>query len=102
VDGGKSRKCWPIQGSSPISRRGFETSQGQGLEFAQLGTTDWSGGRPGSQQVIGAFEFQYPQSVISYGWLQNHGLAPDGSADYADADGDVSRCQRRECRALFL
>lgn len=37
---------------------------------------------------IGAYEFQNPQSVISYGWLQNHGLPTDRSADYLDNDGD--------------
>jgi hypothetical protein len=37
---------------------------------------------------IGAFEFQNPHSVISYGWLQNHGLPTDGSADFDDTDGD--------------
>jgi hypothetical protein len=37
---------------------------------------------------IGAFEFQNPQSLISYGWLQNHGLPTDGSVDFADSDCD--------------
>jgi hypothetical protein len=37
---------------------------------------------------IGAYEFQNPLSLISYGWLQNHGLPADGSVDFADSDGD--------------
>jgi hypothetical protein len=37
---------------------------------------------------IGAYEFPTPTSVISYAWLQQFGLATDGSADFTDSDGD--------------
>jgi hypothetical protein len=37
---------------------------------------------------LGAYEYPSPLSIISYGWLQQYGLATNGSADFTDPDGD--------------
>jgi len=39
---------------------------------------------------MGAYEFQAPGVASFIAWLQQYGLSTDGSADYADCDGDLA------------
>jgi len=72
-----------LQPSSPCINSGHNPHAPAGPDFA--GNVRIVGGTVD----MGVYEFQSPTSVISYAWLQQYGIALDGSADYADSDTDL-------------
>jgi hypothetical protein len=71
-----------LQSSSPSINSGNNGYVTTNIDF------DGNARIAGGTVDIGAYEYQTPTSVISYAWLQQYGLPTDGSADYADTDGD--------------
>jgi hypothetical protein len=71
-----------LQSNSPCINAGLNAYAPAGLDL------DGNLRIVGGTIDIGAYEFQSPQSAISYAWLQQYNLPTDGSVDFTDSDGD--------------
>lgn len=80
----------PLFVSGNLRLRSDSPCINSGRNDSAVGPKDFDGNPRirGGTVDMGAYEFQTPASVISYAWLQRYGLPINGSADYADSDGE--------------
>ncbi|HXJ58027.1 MAG TPA: choice-of-anchor Q domain-containing protein [Verrucomicrobiae bacterium] len=71
-----------LQPSSPCINAGFNGAAPAGSDL------DGNPRVVGRTVDVGSYEFQAPQSTISYAWLHQYGLPINASTDGADADSD--------------